>query len=153
MSRKERPIRRNDTEQGPYVGALLRLAWQRIRERIYLGVRNEGYSELGAAHIGLFRYEGFDGLRLTELAGRMQITKQSVHDLLRHLERHGYAERRPNPMDKRSRLIYLTARGRRLEVAARKYARLAERELENELGQKRFQQFRATLRKINRLSS
>jgi len=152
MSRKERPLSGDVAEQGPYVGALLRLAWQRIRERIYLGVKSEGYSDLGAAHIALFRYEGLDGRRATELAQRMQITKQSVHDLLGHLERRGYAERRPDPDDKRSRLIYLTSRGRRLEAVARKYARLAERELGNEVGQKRFQEFRTTLRKINRLS-
>jgi DNA-binding MarR family transcriptional regulator len=153
MSRKVGPLPRDIAEEGPYVGALLRLAWQRIRERIHLGVQSEGYSDLGAAHIGLFRYEGLDGRRPTDLAQRMQITKQSVHDLLRHLERRGYAERRPDPDDKRSRLIYLTPRGRRLEAVARKYARLAERELEDELGQKRFQEFCTTLRKIKRLSA
>jgi DNA-binding MarR family transcriptional regulator len=153
MSRKERPRSRDLAEQGPYVGALLRLAWQRIRERIYLGIQSEGYKDLSAAHIGLFRYEGLDGLRPTELAQRMQITKQSVHDLLRHLERRGYVERQVDPDDKRSRLIYLTARGRRLEAIARKYARLAEQELANKLGKRRFQEFLVTLRKINRLSS
>jgi DNA-binding MarR family transcriptional regulator len=153
MSTKVRPIPRDVAEEGPYVGALLRLAWQRIRERIYLGVQSEGYSDLGAAHIGLFRYEGLDGRRSTELAQNMQITKQSVHDLLRHLERRGYIERRPDPDDKRSRLIFLTPRGRKLEAVTRRHARLAERELGNELGQKRFQEFRTTLRKINRLSS
>src|SRR6516164_724020 len=126
MSRKPRSRSKDDAEHGPYVGALLRLAWQRIRERIFLGVQSEGYSDLSAAHIGVFRFEGLDGQTLTELAQRMQITKQSVHDLLRHLERRGYAERRTAPKDKRSRLIYLTARGRRLEVIVRKYARLAE---------------------------
>jgi DNA-binding MarR family transcriptional regulator len=152
MSRKERSLPRDVADQGPYIGALLRLAWQRIRERIYSGVLSEGYRDLSAAHIGLFRYEGLDGQRPTELAQRMQITKQSVHDLLRHLERCGYAERRADHDDKRSRLIWLTARGRKLEVIARKYARLAERELANELGKKRFQEFRTTLLKINRLS-
>jgi hypothetical protein len=51
MSRKVRPIPRDVAEEGPFVGALLRLAWQRIRERIYLGVQSEGYSDLGAAHM------------------------------------------------------------------------------------------------------
>lgn len=152
MSRKARPLPRDVAEQGPYVGALLRLAWQRVRERIYSGIQSEGYSDLSAAHIGLFRYEGLDGRRPTELAQRMQITKQSVHDLLRHLERRGYAERKVDPDDKRSRLIYLTARGRKLEALARKYARLAERELAKQLGKKRFQEFRITLLKIDRLS-
>jgi len=151
MSRKGHPPPRNVAEQGPYIGALLRLAWQRIRKRIYSGVQSEGYSDLNAGHIAFFRYEGLNDRRPTELAERMQITKQSVNEVVRHLERRGYAERRLDPSDKRARLIRLTARGRKLEAIVRKYARVAERELARELGQRRFQEFRATLRKIKTL--
>jgi DNA-binding MarR family transcriptional regulator len=139
MSSKERPLPRDVAEKGPYVGALLRLAWQRVREQIYWGVLSEGYSDLSAAHILLFRYEGLNGRRPIEVAKGMQITKQSVHDLLRHLERCGYAELRTDPHDKRSRLIYLTPRGRRLEAVTRRYAREAERYQATQLGQTRYQ--------------
>ena len=113
--------------------------------------RNDGYDDLNPAHVSLFRYEGLDGRRPTQLAEFMQITKQSVNDLLRHLERCGYTECRRDPKDKRARLVCLTARGRRLEAAVRKYARAAEGELANELGQERFREFHRTLRKISGL--
>jgi len=132
----------------PRLGALLRLAWQRVRERIYTGVRDDGYGDLNPAHVALFRYEGFDGRRPTQLAEAMQITKQSVNDLLRHLERHGYVECRSDPADKRARLVHLTARGRRLDAAVRTHARAAERELAEELGEERFRDFYKMLVKI-----
>jgi DNA-binding MarR family transcriptional regulator len=151
MSRRKHAQPGNVREEDPRIGALLRLAWQRIRERIYSGVRSDGYDDLNRAHVALFRYEGLDGRRPTQLAEYMQITKQSVNDLIRHLERCGYAESRPDANDKRARLLCLTARGRRLEAAVRKYARAAEHELENELGAVRFHEFLTTLRKINGL--
>jgi DNA-binding MarR family transcriptional regulator len=139
--------------EGPRVGALLRLAWQRIRDRIYSSVLDHGYDDLNPAHVALFRYEGLHGQRPTQLADSMQITKQSVNDLIRHLERCGYAELRSDPNDKRARLVYLTARGRGLEAAVQNCAREAESELEIELGRDRFRAFLNTLRQINGISS
>jgi DNA-binding MarR family transcriptional regulator len=153
MSRTKFPPLGDATEHGPRIGALLRLAWQRIRERIYSGVRNDGYGDLNPAHVALFRYEGLDGQRPTQLAESVQITKQSVNDLIRHLERCGYAECRPDPNDKRARLVRLTAMGRRLEAAIQKHARAAEKELERELGPVRFRELFTTLKKMNRLAT
>src|SRR5262249_38838370 len=117
-----------------------------------VGIQRDGYTDLNPAHVAMFRYEGLDGRRPTEVADRMQITKQSVGDLLRHLQRCGYAECKPDPSDNRARLICLTPRGRRLEAAASKYAIAAERELEKEVGRKRFQELREVLLKINDLA-
>lgn len=149
MSRRKYPLAGDATEHGPRIGALLRLAWQRIRERIYSGVRSDGYGDLNPAHVALFRYEGLDGQRPTQLAESMQITKQSVNDLIRHLERCGYAECRPDPHDKRARRVRLTAMGRQLEAAIQKHARAAEKELEHQLGPVRFRELLTTLRKMN----
>lgn len=146
-SEKMRPLLGRPAER-PRMGALLRLAWQRVRERIYSGVRDDGYADLNPAHVALFRYEGIDGQRPTQMAEAMQITKQSVNDLLRHLEQRGYVECRPDPDDKRARLVHLTSRGRRLDAAVRKHARAAERELAEELGEKSFRDFYGMLLKI-----
>ncbi|MBZ5722339.1 MAG: MarR family winged helix-turn-helix transcriptional regulator [Acidobacteriia bacterium] len=82
----------------------------------------------------------------------MRITKQSVNDLLHHLEQCRYVECRPDPGDKRTRLVCLTSRGRQLDAAICTHARAAERELARELGEKRFQDFYSTLLKISRFS-
>ena len=80
------PIR----ERSRYVGALMRVGWQWVRDQIYAGVVAAGYDDLNPAHVGLIRYPTLSGLRPTQLAEQVGITKQSVNDLLGHLERHNY---------------------------------------------------------------
>jgi DNA-binding MarR family transcriptional regulator len=112
------------------------------------GVCEDGYDDLNPAHVSLFRYEGLDGRRPTQLAESMQITKQSINDLLRHLERCGYLHCRPDPEDGRARLVRLTARGRQLDAAVRVHAAAAELELARELGEESFREFYLLLQKI-----
>jgi DNA-binding MarR family transcriptional regulator len=75
-----------------------------------------------------------DGLRMGELARRARLSKQTMTEMIRRLERDGLIERRPDPSDARASLIFLTARSRRFEpVAAAVLAeldRLARRRLE-----------------------
>ena len=136
-------------EDSRHVGSLLRLAWERVRERIYEGVHGDGFNDLNPAHVALFRYEGLDGQRPTQLAERMQITKQSINDLIRHLEDCGYAAGQPDPTDKRARLIRLTTRGRRLEASVLKHATAAEEELKKRIGTRRFAALIEILREIH----
>ena len=49
---------------------------------------------------------------MSELAARAQITKQSMAELVAHLEQYGYVERIPDPADGRAKLVRATIRGR-----------------------------------------
>ena len=137
------------SEDGPWIGGLLRLAWERVRERIDTGVRAAGYDDLNPAHLALFRYDGPDGRRPSRIADQMRITKQSLNDLLRHLENTGYVELVPDPADSRARLVRLTPRGRQLHVVLGMHARNAEQLLLDGIGKGPFEQFRQTLLAIN----
>jgi DNA-binding MarR family transcriptional regulator len=53
-----------------------------------------------------------DGTRLTDLAERAFMTKQSVGEVVSDLEQRGYVERVPDPSDGRAKIIRLTDRGR-----------------------------------------
>ena len=134
---------------GPLIGGLLRLAWERVRERIDSGVRAAGYDDLNPAHLALFRHDGPDGQRPSRIADRMRITKQSLNDLLRHLEHTGYVELVPDPADSRARLVRLTPRGRQLHSVLYMHARNAEQQLLEAFGKGPFEQFRQTLVAIN----
>ena len=48
-------------------------------------------------HGNVLQFLDAEGTRVSELARRAQITKQSMAVLVAHLERHGYAERVPDP--------------------------------------------------------
>jgi DNA-binding MarR family transcriptional regulator len=132
-------------ERGPYVGALFRVVWQWVREQLYVGVVAAGFDDLSAAHVGLWRYPGLGGLRPSQLADRVGITKQSVNDLLGHLEGHGYLVRMPDSADGRARVIQLTAKGRRLEATIYASAGAAELRIAEILGPQRFAQLQSSL--------
>ena len=130
---------------GPYVGAMLGAVWQWVRDQLYAGVVAAGYDDLNAAHVGLWRYPGLEGLRPSQLADRRGITKQSVNDLLAHLEEHGYLSRVPDPADKRARVIRLTSKGWRLQQAIYAEAGSAQLRIAEILGPRRFAQLHSSL--------
>ncbi len=138
-----------EAERTPYVGALLRVVWQWVRDQLYAGVVAAGYDDLSAAHVALWRHPGIEGLRPSQLADRAGITKQSVNDLLGHLERRGYLERVPDPTDGRARVIRLTPRGWQLGQTIYSEAGEAQRQIAEILGPRRFSQLLSSLQLLS----
>ncbi|MDR3650190.1 MAG: MarR family winged helix-turn-helix transcriptional regulator [Acidimicrobiales bacterium] len=132
-------------EPSPYVGALLGVVWQWVRDQLYAGVIAAGYDDLNAAHVGLWRYPGLEGLRPSQLADRRGITKQSVNDLLGYLEQHGYLLRVPDSVDGRARVIRLTPKGWRLQKTIYAEAASAQLRIEEILGPRRYAQMHSSL--------
>ncbi len=124
---------------------MLRVVWQWVRDQMYAGVVAAGFDDLSAAHIGLWRYPGLEGVRPSQLADRAGITKQSVNDLLGHLEEHGYLLRVPDSADGRARVIRLTSKGRRIEQTIYAEAGAAQLRIEEILGPRRFAQLHSSL--------
>jgi DNA-binding MarR family transcriptional regulator len=129
----------------PYVGALLGVVWQWVRDQLYAGVVAAGYDDLNAAHVGLWRYPGLEGLRPSQLADRRGITKQSVNELLGYLEQHGYLLRVPDSVDGRARVIRLTPKGWRLQKTIYSEAASAQLRIEEILGPRRYAQLHSSL--------
>jgi DNA-binding MarR family transcriptional regulator len=129
----------------PYVGAQLRVVWQWVRDQLYAGVIAAGFDDLSTAHVGLWSYPGLEGVRPSQLADRVGITKQSVNDLLGYLEGQGYLSRKPDANDGRARVIRLTAKGRRLQDAIYAAAGAAQMQVAEVLGPRRFAQLHDSL--------
>ena len=136
---------RTKGQPSPYVGALLGDVWQWVRDQLYAGVVAAGYDDLNAAHVGLWRYPGLEGLRPSQLADRRGITKQSVNELLGYLEQHGYLLRVPDSVDGRARVIRLTPKGWRLQKTIYAEAALAQLRIEEILGPRRYAQLHSSL--------
>ena len=136
---------RPNGKPSPYIGAMLGVVWQWVRDQMYAGVVAAGYDDLNAAHVGLWRYPGLEGLRPSQLADRRGITKQSVNDLLGHLEHHGYLFRVPDPDDGRARVIRLTSKGWRLQKTIYAEAGSAQVRIAEILGRRRFAQLHSAL--------
>src|SRR5687767_8632491 len=87
------------------IGALLRVPYLRVVTQVYAGLVAAGYDDLRPAHLTVFQHIAADtGSRLTDLADRALMTKQSMGYLVDYLEAHGYVARGPDPADGRARL-------------------------------------------------
>lgn len=91
-------------------------------------------TDLRPAHYVVFRYLEPGGSRVTALAEAAGMTQQSMGELVTHLERSGYVERRPDPADRRARLIVATAAGGKALALAGEHIRRIEEAIAAELG-------------------
>src|SRR6266852_7146749 len=137
----------------PLIGALLRMPWEAVQQRMLERLHERGFDDLDAAHLNVFQYPGPQGARPSELATRLRISKQALNYLLGELERLGYLERRPDPEDLRSKRVFLTPRG----TAAIHVIREAVVDLEStwakKLGARRFSELRGLLLELDEAAS
>jgi DNA-binding MarR family transcriptional regulator len=129
----------------PLIGALLRMPWEVVRQRMLERLHERGFDDLDMPHLNVLQYPGPDGVRPSELAARLRISKQALNYLLGQLEHLGYLERLTDEQDLRSRRISLTRRGHEALRAIRDAVAEVEAEWAEQLGARRFAQLRALL--------
>jgi DNA-binding MarR family transcriptional regulator len=95
----------------PLIGLLLRLVYQHYSEDIHAALVEAGFGDIRPTHANVFPFVPPEGITVTELAELARVRKQTMAQAVEQLERAGYVERRPNPSDRRSRLVFLTERG------------------------------------------
>ncbi len=134
----------------PLIGALLRMPWEVVRQRMLARLHERGFDDLELPHLNVLQYPGPAGARPSELAARLGMSKQALNYLLGELERLGYVKRRPDPDDLRSKRIVLTRRGSSVVPVIREAVGELERDWALELGPERFAQLRALLLELNR---
>lgn len=139
----------DDVTFEPMLGALLRRPLALLVARVAADLAAAGFSDLRPAHLTVFQHLGPSGSRLTDLAQRAQMTKQSMGALVDDLERLGYLHRLPDPDDKRAKLVQRTARGWQVERAARASVGAFEADWAARIGEERMHQLRATLEAFN----
>lgn len=63
------------------------------------------------AHSAVFFHMEHEGIRLSRLAGKAEMTPQAMGELVDDLEEMGYLRRVPDPADRRAKLIVFTEQG------------------------------------------
>ena len=91
---------------------LLDAAFDEFTADLAKRVAATAYSDIRVTHGCVFGTIDPEGTRLTDLAERAHMTKQSVGEVASDLEQRGYVERVPDPSDGRAKIIRLTDRGR-----------------------------------------
>ena len=131
------------------LGVLLREPFRIASDQLHARFAESGHPAVRPPHGNVFQFLDADGTRVSELARRAQITKQSMAELVAHLERHGYVERVPDPGDRRAQLVRSTARGKELYAVAREFVAETERAWTKMLGATKMRQLRRLLEELN----
>jgi DNA-binding MarR family transcriptional regulator len=132
----------------PLIGALLRVPFETVRDRMLAGLHERGFTDLVAAHLDVFQYPGPENQRPLQLASQTRMTKQALNYLLGQLQQLGYLTRETDDHDQRSKRIRLTPRGHAAIKAIREIVHDLETEWEQQLGARKFSQLRDLLTQL-----
>jgi DNA-binding MarR family transcriptional regulator len=100
-----------DFPDRPLIGLLLRLVYQHYAQDIDAALGEAGFGDIRPSAANVFPFVPPEGITVSRLAELARVRKQSMAQAVSHLEQTGYVERRPNPRDHRSQLVFLTQRG------------------------------------------
>ena len=114
-------------------GRLLALASERYAERTGALLGAWGHA-LTPGQAAFLPHIGIGGSRLTEVAARAGMTKQSASEVIAQLVALGYLDRVPERNDRRAQRLTFTDKGRAFLEAARSARHQLDRELRQLLG-------------------
>lgn len=131
---------------------LMFIAARAAADRIFRAVREAGFDDVTIAQSRLLMGIDTEGTRLSVLAERAQIAKQTATALVDKLERAGYVERVPDPSDGRARLVRMTPRAEAALPTAHAEEERIEAEWRAHLGAARMRQLRQALTALREIT-
>ena len=89
-----------------------------------------------------------DGITVGEIGERVYLDSSTLTGIIDRLERSGYVERRPNPDDRRSVLVYLTPKARELSPRILEFADELDAALRKPFSRQEMDDFENVLRTL-----
>ena len=100
------------------LGLLLRLAHQLWSLDVGSALDDAGFGDIRPPHANVFTFVPPEGIQVSKLTQLAHVRKQTMAQAVDELEQLGYVERRPDPRDRRARLVFLTPRGESVQPVA-----------------------------------
>jgi len=143
--------RQNDTAPPSldHLGWRLWLASQVWKKQFLEGMLASGHHWYAEARSSIIPYLDREGTRQGVLVQRMGLSKQAVQQLVDDLEREGIVERRPDPTDRRGKIVAFTAKGLKAQSDANDVKRRVEARYKAKLGKADFDTLDSLLRRIS----
>ncbi len=110
--------------------------------------RERGYSEIRLAHNAVFGTLSGSAGRTSEMATRAGITKQSMGEVVRELAELGIVEVKPDPQDRRAKLVSYTDKGIEVTMGGRRYLEELEERFAEQFGKQDYEAARRVLEGI-----
>jgi DNA-binding MarR family transcriptional regulator len=141
-------IRAERNRTNPDLGVLAGRLLFAVQNELFTSLAAEGFDDIQPRHGAVLAYLDVDGTRATELARLSGQHKQVVGSLVDELENLGYVRRRPDPADRRAKLVCPTDKGlEQMRAAERIMTGIQERHADR-LGQDTFDQFKKVLHDV-----
>ncbi|KHD79159.1 MarR family winged helix-turn-helix transcriptional regulator [Actinoplanes utahensis] len=136
-------------QQEPDLGVLASRLLFGVQSELFATLAQQGHAGLRPQHGAVLAHLDAEGSRATDLARHSGQHKQVVGKLVDELEQLGYVERRPDPTDRRAKLIVPTARG--LDQMERSDAIVAgiEERAASAVGAEAYATFKDLLRRVS----
>jgi DNA-binding MarR family transcriptional regulator len=128
---------------------LLKHPFDVLLARLHRELAAAGFPDVRPAHGYVFQYTQPDGSRLTEIARHAGLAKPTVLAAVDDLEQLGYAERLPDPNDRRAKIVRLTPRGIAAATEARRIIAEIEADWAARLGPARARALRQALEDLH----
>ena len=110
--------------------------------------RKRGYPEIRLAHNAVFDTLYGAAGRISDMAARAGITKQSMGEVVRELAELGIVEMKPDPADRRAKLVSYTDKGIEVTMGGRRYLEELEARFAEEFGEEKYEHAREVLEKV-----
>ena len=127
-----------------HIGQLLVQTTRHFQAELFRRLAEAGLDGVRPPHTHVSAYIKADGSRLTDLARDARMTGPAMLELVDDLERLGYAARRPDPSDRRAKLVTLTEKGWDAMRLAQQIIAGLETEYAQVVGPRRFEAFAST---------
>ncbi len=133
----------------PDLGRLLLEAQRALAAELTAALEERGYPDLRPGHAAVFLHvDRRSGSRLSDLAARARVSKQSMMLTVDELETRGYVRRAPDRDDARAKLVKLTTRGRTAAAECRRAVQAVETRARRQLGDRGYVQLRDGLSEL-----
>ncbi|RYJ25797.1 MarR-family transcriptional regulator [Streptomyces sp. L-9-10] len=132
----------------PDLGVLAARVLFSVQRELFTLLAEQGFDDIQPRAGAVLAQLRSDGIRASELARTSGQHKQVIGTLIDDLERLGYVERKPDPADRRAKLIHPTERGLLQMEAATSIMRTIEERHATALGRQEYSAFKATLRRV-----
>jgi len=133
------------TEELRTLGALLRAPFEALLDHVFDRLGKAGFDDVRPAHGAVLRNIAREGTRITELAERARMTKQSMAELIEFMRERHYLELVPDPTDGRAKLARLTARGWKVHDTLVRSSREFEKDCARRMGRAKWRELRSLL--------
>lgn len=137
-----------DSTRHDSLGLLLRLAHQQWTLAVDTRLADEGFDDIKPHYANIFTFVPPEGMQVSQLTELAHVRKQSMTQTVEELEKLGYVERRPDPNDKRGKLVFLTERGRKVSPIARAAGKLVDQHWAELTSSEEIEALRKALRSV-----